>query len=571
MANSSFAARRHKWQQMLQNPQGAGGATAAGNLEWALRLIGIVAGVAVVLGAVVSALSGSTVLAAALAGLLILGLVAVLLFLHRRLSATLVEPVGALAESVALMDQGIRIDPNVAGSVEATQVAGGLQRLTVKLQAGEDWARRQQEDLVAYDEDMQNLLVTSRLVSGNFNQAFLLRTIAIAAVEATGQPRARVWLNDHDRLVARYDSAAEDVLAPGLEPIGLGMGRVGTAALTRTVQVENPGAEDSTALTPASLGGETPGAAVPLEVGGVVLGVLEVVGTDGEVLSTQDRRMLEILAAHAATALEGARLEAKVEMLLRTDAATGLANYRQFVADLHLEMERSKRYARPLSLIVMDLDHFADFNTTHGRDAGDDMLGLVASVLTAEARACDTAYRLGGDEFMVVAREITGERAEIFAERLRNRLDAAIQAELPGTDLTVSLGVADMGGEPDGDILIEHSLSALEQAKAIGPGQVAAWVSPPVLAEAGEADTVSSDVDPLRVAAEAVGESVAYPLPGLAEALDALTASVAGAADADSPPDPLDATEIPEVGTPAADSVTPAGTGPRPRRRRKVA
>jgi diguanylate cyclase (GGDEF)-like protein len=432
-------------------------------LNGALATIGLVGVVVAIGGAAAGALLHTRVWAIPIAAGLAIAVAAVAGLEYRRLRRAVVDPIDGLVRSVEAYDQGLRVGATSTGPDEVRRLAGGVRRMSARLDAATYGVRQRDERLAEYDGDVDTIVRMARLLSGSFNLAFILRTTAVAAVEVTRLPRAVVWLAEDSRLVARYDSGAPDVLSPSEAPIELGAGRVGNAALTNSLVVE-PTAEDGT--TPSA------GIAIPLDSRGSVVGVVELLGDAVPDLTARQRRLVAVLAGHAATAVEASHLESEAELLIRTDASTGLANYRQFVSDLNAEVVRCNRYARPLALLIADIDRFSAFNEVHGRTRGDQVLSLVASLLENEARASDSAYRFGGDEFVVVAREVDAEAARSLAERVRLRFRARLEEVMPGAELSISFGIGDLATAADGAELVGRADEALIRAKALGYDRV---------------------------------------------------------------------------------------------------
>ncbi|MEZ4406506.1 MAG: GGDEF domain-containing protein [Polyangiales bacterium] len=133
----------------------------------------------------------------------------------------------------------------------------------------------------------------------------------------------------------------------------------------------------------------------------------------------------------------------EIYRVMTTDGLTRLANRRAFEESLQREFSRSTRYTRPLSVIVLDIDHFKRINDTYGHLAGDAALRQIAQSLASNLRRDDIAGRLGGEEFIVLLPEIDRAGAVATAEKLR-RIIAARQFEFEGTimQITVSAGVA---------------------------------------------------------------------------------------------------------------------------------
>lgn len=128
---------------------------------------------------------------------------------------------------------------------------------------------------------------------------------------------------------------------------------------------------------------------------------------------------------------------------VRTDALTGVANYRFFTETLELETERSRRNGRPTSLLMIDIDHFKKVNDVHGHEVGNQALIHVAALISAQTRKLDSVCRYGGEEFAVVLPETELHAAIPVAERIRLTL-AQTPLQLDGLhlELTASLGLA---------------------------------------------------------------------------------------------------------------------------------
>ncbi len=127
--------------------------------------------------------------------------------------------------------------------------------------------------------------------------------------------------------------------------------------------------------------------------------------------------------------IEGGNVEAlyheEIYRLMITDGLTGAATQRAFVEFLDRELLRAKRHGRPLSLVMLDIDHFKDVNDTHGHLAGDYVLRGVAAVVRGEVRGDELFARYGGEEFAVVLPETLLEDAARFCERVRAKVETA--------------------------------------------------------------------------------------------------------------------------------------------------
>ena len=152
----------------------------------------------------------------------------------------------------------------------------------------------------------------------------------------------------------------------------------------------------------------------------------------------------------------------RLEHLASHDALTGCLNRRALIEQLEREWERTQRYDLVLTLLMVDLDHFKDVNDRRGHLAGDQVLLQIGELLRREARAVDTVGRYGGEEFVVILPETALNGAVIFAERVRQRVQAHNfgSQDMP-VSVTVSIGVA---CAPDDRVTSPESLLALTDA-----------------------------------------------------------------------------------------------------------
>ena len=161
----------------------------------------------------------------------------------------------------------------------------------------------------------------------------------------------------------------------------------------------------------------------------------------------------------------------QLRQLATTDQLTGLLNRREFDRLLAEEVERARRFERPLALVLLDLDHFKDINDQHGHPAGDAVLRTVAARITGAVRTIDRVARIGGEEFAVLLMETSIEQAAAAAQRLvevvRGEPDSASDGiRLP---VTISVGVAVAPTHAkESAALIEAADKALYAAKRAG-------------------------------------------------------------------------------------------------------
>ena len=157
-----------------------------------------------------------------------------------------------------------------------------------------------------------------------------------------------------------------------------------------------------------------------------------------------------------------------------SDALTGVVNRKAFDERLDAELAFGLRHESPLSLVLLDVDHFKKVNDTHGHPAGDAVLRGVAAVARSQARETDLVARYGGEELAVVLPETDAAGARAIAERLRAAVEGTAHATEQGSlRVTVSVGVATWpGGGQTPDELLTTADRALYRAKQTGRNRV---------------------------------------------------------------------------------------------------
>lgn len=194
-------------------------------------------------------------------------------------------------------------------------------------------------------------------------------------------------------------------------------------------------------------------------------------------LSLENLRLIRELQEQNRMLEERIRLATRelAELSVR-DELTGLFNYRHMQTTLENEISRSRRYSRPVSLAMLDLDHFKHYNDNHGHQAGNTALRAVADVMLKGIRRADTAARYGGEEFAIIFPETDKEEARKILERIRQDIQG-LNLEFEGPQgkriLTVSAGVATCPEDTDVlDEFIVKADDALYAAKARGRDQL---------------------------------------------------------------------------------------------------
>lgn len=261
--------------------------------------------------------------------------------------------------------------------------------------------------------------------------------------------------------------------------------------------------------------------AVPLKAHGRTLGVLSLYDKIGaRDFDDNDLSTIRSFANQATVAIDNVLLHQESQRLSITDGLTGLWNYRYFQMTFDKEIERASRFARPLSLLMLDLDKFKDVNDTYGHQRGDSVLIELATRIKGAIREVDTLARYGGEEFVLILPETDTAGAEQAAEKL---CELVRQRRFGNTNeetlkLTVSIGVAVFPDHaPSPGLLVKAADTALYAAKESGRDRY--LVAERTLGES--ADLIADPMPPLDPQARSALESAAASVTASAEAADA--------------------------------------------------
>ena len=240
---------------------------------------------------------------------------------------------------------------------------------------------------------------------------------------------------------------------------------------------------------------------VPLVSQGDTLAVLHLRRAGGESISEDVQRLASTLAEQLSLAVGSLRLQETLRSGSERDPLTDLYNRRHLEISLQRELARALRHGFPVSLLMLDVDHFKTFNDTNGHDAGDEVLRNVAHVLKRHTRVEDVACRYGGEEFLVVLPACPVDDAYAKAEAIREAI-AQLHVFSRGIALprvTASLGIAcyPEDGERMEDLIAEAD-AALYRAKSSGRNCIAASNAPGdiVLFEPRSREKAESQAEP---------------------------------------------------------------------------
>jgi diguanylate cyclase (GGDEF)-like protein len=263
--------------------------------------------------------------------------------------------------------------------------------------------------------------------------------------ERLGIPRFSIMLFEDGKLVVKSAFPVDEQLI-GLvfEP---GRGACGRAANTLTA-VYIPDLEVDAGVYERRPGERVVRGSlltVPMIHKGALLGVLNYERPQKNAFGPEEIELLAAVADLAAIATKNALLHEQTVALSITDPLTGTANRRHLFSRLEMEVARSLRFGTPLSLLMVDIDHFKHLNDEQGHRVGDEVLKKVADLLRTATRKVDVLARYGGEEFMLVLPQATREEAMEVAEKLRRAIAEAPIEEgrmQPLGCITVSIGVS---------------------------------------------------------------------------------------------------------------------------------
>ena len=341
--------------------------------------------------------------------------------------------------------------------------------------------RERAEALSALEKRVKQLEILetiARTLTSSLEMTSVMNKVLAAALGLTSADGARLFLFDQRGAQLRLRHAR---------------GPAGTSTLMANDMVDDPLAAQVVRTNqpfvyrPATNGVNPAGAPphpalyVPLHQRDNVLGALSVDSRQSQKpFTAADIGPLSTLADYAAIAIYNARLFAEVQTAAVTDELTGINNRRHVMALAAQEYARSRRFGRPLSALMIDIDLFKRVNDTYGHAAGDQVISEVARRLKAGVRTIDIPGRYGGEEFVLFLPETALPGAGLLGNRLRQGMANTPIATIGGPlSITISLGVATTSPDlPDVGSLVANADSALYAAKQAGRNRVAAFGLP---------------------------------------------------------------------------------------------
>jgi GGDEF domain-containing protein len=342
--------------------------------------------------------------------------------------------------------------------------------------------------------DRHELLRLSQTLLTTLDQEVVFEQIAMLLNALVGYDALDVAIvhPETNELVFEFSMDSEDDRTLGFR-LTLGDGVVGAIAVSGEPEMVNDMTSDPRGVrVPGTIQRPQASILAPLKVGGVVTGVLNIDRFGGRMFEDREFELVQLVTNLAAIALRNAQLYGEMQSRAATDALTGLLNRRGLDERLEDELSRARRWGRPVSVLMIDIDDFKPFNDRFGHPRGDMLLKRLSAVLKRSTReGIDVVARYGGEEFVVVLPDAEPVGASLAADRLRANLEGgrrsaasvaeSIRAAMadesaprPGeTPVTVSVGVA---GYPDhgeaAERLLANADKALYLAKGLGKNRV---------------------------------------------------------------------------------------------------
>jgi diguanylate cyclase (GGDEF)-like protein len=392
-------------------------------------------------------------------------------FLFHSLFTKRVQAVSAAAVRLAAGEMKAR--SVVKGTDEIGSLATSFNLLAEEIT---NWRDNLEEMVTHRVKDLSALYEVAYAISQSLELKTVLPKVLDHVLETVGERRGIVVLvgeGDTLKLLGHRGLSAEAM--EQISRMKVGDGCAGDVILRNTAIR----ATDNEELRKKMPGLEQEGIrsvlAVPISSRGTAFGAIAVYSDRKDRFSEQDEELLATIGSQVGVAVENARLYEKTLELAHEDALTGLANRRRLIEILSKEVCRASRYNTPLSLLMIDLDRFKQFNDAHGHLKGDELLKKFAELLEKRIRTTDMAGRYGGEEFCLVLPNTPLKGAVVIAERIRKavedlKIDVENNASPAGA--TVSIGAAEFAqGETD-ENLISAADAALYRAKQGGRNKV---------------------------------------------------------------------------------------------------
>jgi diguanylate cyclase (GGDEF)-like protein len=214
---------------------------------------------------------------------------------------------------------------------------------------------------------------------------------------------------------------------------------------------------------------------LPLTVEGEILGCLSLNSDQPNAFDAQDLQFLSVIGYQMAATLKHFQRFSSIKNIAIYDTLTGLYNRRYFEERLGVDAQKSFYSGTPLSLVMVDIDHFKKINDTFGHTEGDQVLCKISSLLKTSVRKKDTVARYGGEEFILILPEAGLEESFVIAERIRRQVEnTSFEVGQTQVNLTLSMGISNFPSHraKSKEDLVKMADQALYDAKRGGRNKV---------------------------------------------------------------------------------------------------
>lgn len=340
-----------------------------------------------------------------------------------------------------------------------------LERARIELELKAELENRVSELQILYD--------LARTIASSLDLNEVLQRVASVVPVKLKVPKFSIMLLNTDGQLEVLKAHPPNVGSEGLT-FAIGEGVCGRAAELRRSWYVSDLENDTLFRVRGSRGEKDRGSllAVPMVRGGELLGVLNFERFQKADFGPDEMEFFSAVADQVGLAVQNARLHEQTVALSITDPLTGVPNRRYLFQQLEAELARAARFDTPLSMLMIDIDHFKHLNDSAGHSAGDDVLRQVCVRLKASLRKVDTLARYGGEEFVVLLPQVPREEALEVAEKLRKSIcDTPLEhgKTQPGGRVTISIGVASLPHDAkDQTRLVDSADSALYASKRGG-------------------------------------------------------------------------------------------------------
>ncbi|HDP80787.1 MAG TPA: PAS domain S-box protein [Spirochaetes bacterium] len=335
--------------------------------------------------------------------------------------------------------------------------------------AAEETVHQRNRDLQTINQDLENLYEISRALSKSIELEDILKEVLDAFLcmkRLRLKNKGAILLVNNGRLsVAHSVGLPESYTARYTDVIPANSPWIAAFENDTVIQC-CPLDDDTSGQTPDGELERLTNLVIPLTAVHKTVGVICLYSAEAPALGDKDIKMLSAVGNQIGIAISNAQQFEETRTQSLRDPLTGVPNRRAMESELKQRIEEYHRYDRIFSVIMLDIDHFKQYNDTKGHIAGDHLLAKAAELLSGEIRKTDTLYRYGGEEFLVLLIETPSTTAEHVAERLR----ASVERH---TGVTISLGVATADSKyRTGEDLVAAADRALYRAKEGGRNRV---------------------------------------------------------------------------------------------------